>query len=251
MKALITGASSGIGRSMALYLDSLGYDLILVSRDKEKLQKLNKELERDAKVVVIDLTNMDKIKELYVICKNDDIDILINNAGFGLFGEFSQTDINREFEMIDVNVKAVHFLTKLFIKDMIKKDSGFILNVASSAAFQPGGPMMSTYYATKSYVNSLTCAINEELRRSKSKVSVSSFCPGPVDTNFNNVAGVRFAVKPISSEYAAKYAIDKMLKKKLLIVPTFKMKFVLFISRFMSRKRILRINYRIQKKKGK
>lgn len=251
MKALITGASSGLGRDMAKYLSSLGHDLILVARDKEKLQELQKELNKDVKIIVLDLLNIEKIKELYVLCRNDDIDILINNAGFGLYGEFATTDINKEMEMIDVNIKAVQFLTKLFIKDMIKKDSGYIMNVASSAGFQPGGPKMSTYYATKSYVNSLTLAIYEELRRNKSKVSISSFSPGPVNTNFNNVAGVSFAVKPLSSEYASKYAIDKMFKRKLIIIPGFKMKAGLFLSRFISRKRLLKISYKIQSKKKK
>lgn len=249
MKALITGASSGIGRSMAKYLSSLGYELILVSRDKEKLQELQKEINKDVKIIVIDLSNMDKIKELYVLCRKDDIDILINNAGFGLYGNFSDTDVNKEMEMIDVNIKAVHLLTKLFIKDMIKKDKGYILNVASLAAFQPGGPKMSTYYATKAYVNSLTMSIYEELRRSKSNVVISSFCPGPVDTNFNNRAGVKFSVKPLTSDYAAKYAIDKMLKKKLLIIPRIQMKSALFFARLLSRKRILKITYKIQSKK--
>ncbi len=249
MKVLITGASSGIGRSMAKYLSSLGHDLILVARDKEKLQDLQRELNKDVKIIVLDLSNTEKIKELYVLCRNDDIDVLINNAGFGLYGEFKDTDINKEMEMIDVNIKAVQFLTKLFLKDMIRKDSGYILNVSSSAAFQPGGPKMSTYYATKAYINSLTLAIYEELRRSKSNVSISCFSPGPVDTNFNKVAGVKFSIKPISSDVAAEYAIDNMFKKKMLIVPTFKMKLAMFFTRFLSRKKLLKISYKIQLKK--
>ena len=127
MKALITGASSGIGKSFARYLSSLGYDLILVARNKDKLQELQKELKTDVKIVIADLADESKIKELYVLCKNDNIDILINNAGFGMFGEFDSTDMQGEMEMIDVNIKAVHMLTKLFGKDMIKKDSGYIL----------------------------------------------------------------------------------------------------------------------------
>ena len=134
MKALITGASSGIGYSMAKYLSNLGYDLILVARDKEKLQSIQKELKTDVKIVVADLSQESKVKELYVLCKNDNIDILINNAGFGLFGEFDSTDLSNELNMVDVNIKAVHILTKLFLKDMVKKDSGYILNVSSSAS---------------------------------------------------------------------------------------------------------------------
>ena len=151
--------------------------------------------------------------------------------------------------MIDVNIKAVHILTKVFLKDMIKKDSGYILNVSSSASFQ-AGPLMSTYYASKSYVTKLTVAIYEELRRKKSNVHVSCLCPGPVKTNFNDVANVKFAMKGLDSDYVAKYAIDKMLKRnKLIIVPGFKMKALLFFNRFISTKRGAKIIYKFQKKK--
>lgn len=250
MKALITGASSGIGYSMAKYLSSLGYDLILVARDKEKLQKIQKELKTDVKIVVVDLAQESKLKDLYVVCKNDNIDILINNAGFGLFGEFNSTDLNTELNMIDVNIKAVHILTKLFLKDMVKRNSGYILNVSSSASFQ-AGPLMSTYYASKSYVTKLTLALYEELRKSKSNVHVSCLCPGPVKTNFNDVANVQFAMKGMDSDVVAKYAIDKMLKKKLIIVPGFKMKTILFFNRLVSNKFALKIVYKIQKRKEK
>lgn len=251
MKALITGASSGIGYSMAKYLSKLGYDLILVARDKERLQEIQKELKTDIKIVVADLSQESKIKELYVLCKNDNIDILINNAGFGLFGEFDSTDLTTELNMIDVNIKAVHVLTKVFLRDMVKRDSGYILNVSSSASFQ-AGPLMSTYYASKSYVTRLTVAIYEELRRKKSNVHVSCLCPGPVKTNFNNVANVKFAMKGLDSDYVAKYAIDKMLKRnKLIIVPGFKMKALLFFNRFISTKRAAKIVYKFQKKKRK
>ena len=251
MKALITGASSGIGYSMAKYLSSLGYDLILVARDKEKLQAIQKELKTDVKIVVVDLSQENKIKDLYILCKNDNIDILINNAGFGLFGEFDSTDLSREVNMIDVNIKAVHILTKLFLKDMVKRNSGYILNVSSSASFQ-AGPLMATYYASKSYVTRLTVAIYEELRRNKSKVHVSCLCPGPVKTNFNNVADVQFSMKGYDSDYVAKYAIDKMLKKnKLIIVPGFKMKSLIFFNRFISTKRAAKIVYKFQKRKRK
>ena len=248
MKALITGASSGIGRSFARYLSSLGYDLILVARNKDKLQELQKELKTDVKIVVADLANESKVKELYVLCKNDNIDILINNAGFGMFGEFDSTDLQGEMEMIDVNIKAVHMLTKLFGKDMIKRDSGYILNVSSSASFQ-AGPLMATYYATKAYVTRLTVALYEELRRKKSKVHVSCLCPGPVKTNFNDVANVEFAMKGLDSDYVAEYAIKKMFKNKLLIIPGKKMKMAVFFNRFVSTKKAAKIVYRFQKKK--
>lgn len=250
MRALITGGSSGIGYSMAKYLSSLGYDLILVARDKAKLQKIQKELSTEVKIVVADLSKESKLKELYVLCRNDNIDILINNAGFGLFGAFSDTELNSELEMIDVNIKAVHVLTKLFLKDMRKRGSGYILNVSSAASFQ-AGPLMSTYYATKSYVTKLTLALYEELRREKSGVHVSCLCPGPVTTNFNDVADVQFAMRGLDSDYVAKYAIDKMFKNKLIIVPSFKMKATIFLNRLVSNRFAIKIVYNFQKKKEK
>lgn len=250
MKALVTGASSGIGLEISRYLDSLGYELILVARNKEKLELLAKNLNHKAKIIVMDLKNTEDIKSLYVLVKNDDIDILVNNAGFGLCGNFSDTDLTRELEMIDVNIKAYHILTKLFLKDMKKKDKGYILNVASSAAFQ-SGPLMATYYASKSYVYRLTESIWYELKKQKSNVHVSVLCPGPVATNFNKVANVKFSIKPLSSRYVAKYAIDKTLKGKLLIIPGLKMKLSKFFGRFISDKQMMRFTYRIQKRKQK
>lgn len=250
MKALITGASSGIGYQMALYLDELGYDLILVSRDKEKLQQMQNKLKNEPKIIVADLSIESKVKEVYVLCKNENIDILINNAGFGDFGKFDETDLTKEMEMLDLNIKAVHILTKMFLKDMKKRDSGYILNVASSAAFVPG-PLMATYYSTKAYVLRLTTSIYEELRRNKSNVVVSCLCPGPVATNFNKVAGVKFAVKPLKSKDVARYGIDQLLKKKLVIIPGVKMKLANFFQRFLSTKMLAKITYNIQKKKTK
>ena len=251
MKALITGASSGIGLDIARYLSTKKYELILVARDRKKLEKIQEALPTKVTIIVADLSNEQKVKELYVLTKKENIDILINNAGFGIFGEFSTTDLQKELDMIDTNIKAVHILTKAFLKDMEKRNSGYILNVASSAAFQPG-PLMSTYYATKSYVYQLSEALWYEQKKKKSNVQISVLCPGPVETNFNNVAGVKFGVKPLKSTYVAKYAIDQMMdKKKMLIIPGFKMKCTKFLERFVSDKFLLRCTYRIQKKKAK
>lgn len=250
MKALVTGASSGIGLEMAKYLDTLGYEVVLVARNKEKLEAVAKTLKHKPKIIVMDLSQVEDIKSLYVLVKNDDIDILVNNAGFGLCGNFTETDLSKELNMIDINIKAVHILTKLFLKDMKRKNKGYILNVASSAAFQ-SGPLMSTYYSTKSYVYRLTEAINYELKKEKVNVQVSCLCPGPVDTNFNNVAEVKFSVKPLKADDVAKYAIDKMLEGKLLIIPGFKIKCAKFFGRFISDKALMKITYRIQKKKLK
>ena len=250
MKALITGASSGIGLDMARYLATKKVELILVARSKEKLEEIQESLPTKVTIIVADLANEQKVKELYVLIKKENIDILINNAGFGAFGDFTDTDLNNELEMIDVNIRAVHVLTKFILRDMEKKQSGYILNVASSAAFVPG-PLMATYYATKAYVYRLTEAIAEEQRVKKTGVKISCLCPGPVDTNFANRANVIFAVKPLTSSYVAKYAIDEMFKGKLCIVPGFKMRLAKFFERFASDKLMVKIAYKFQKKKAK
>ena len=249
MKALITGASSGIGLDMARYLATKKWELILVARNKEKLEEIQEKLPTKVTIIVADLSQEQKVKELYALAKKENIDMLINNAGLGDFGPLSETDLNKDLELINTNIKAVHILTKSFVKDMEKRDSDtYILNVASSAAFQPG-PLMSTYYATKSYVYQLTEALYYEEKKKKTKVHISILCPGPVETNFNNVAKVKFSVKPLKSAFVARYAIDKTLENKMLIIPGFKMKCAKFFSRFLSDKFLLRITYRIQKKK--
>lgn len=251
MKALITGASSGIGLEIAKYLAMKKHELILVARSKEKLEQLQQKLPTKTTIIALDLSNEQKVKELYVLTKNAQIDILINNAGFGNCGNFDELPLSNDLQMIETNIKAVHILTKSFVKDMLKRDHGYILNVASTAAFPPGGPLMATYYATKSYVYSLTEAINYELRKRKSNVSISCLAPGPVNTNFNNVANVKFGVKAMDAKDVARYAVDQMLKKKMLIIPGFKMKCTKFFGRFLSDKMFLKITYRIQKQKLK
>lgn len=246
MKALITGASSGIGKDIAVNLSKLGYDVILVARKKSALKDVAKLCSTNTEIYAIDLSDIENCKTLFN--KHKDIDILVNNAGFGIFGLFEDSNLDKELNMIDVNVKALHVLTKLYLNEMIKKDSGRILNVASTAAFLPG-PLMSTYYSTKSYVLKLTTAIFEELRRIKSNVKVSVLCPGPVNTNFNNVAGVKFSMKSLSSGYVAKYALKKMFKNKLVIVPGFLNKLGAIGCKFMPLKALLKIDYNIQKKK--
>lgn len=250
MKALVTGASSGIGREMAIYLGELGCDLILVDKDKKGLEEVGSLIKTKVNLVVIDLSDEKRMMELYMITKNSCVDFLINNAGYGLFGDYNSVNIKDELNMIELNVKAVHFLTRMFLKDMIKKDKGYILNVASSAGLLRGGPLMSTYYATKGYVVDFTLGISEELRRNKSKVRVGVLCPGPVSTNFNKVAGVKFNISSLDARYVARYAIDSFIRdKKLVIIPGFKVKMGVFFSRFVSMKRLLKITYNIQRKK--
>ena len=249
MKVLITGASSGIGRDIARYLDKLGYELILVARSEDKLKELTKELS-NSRYLIYDLSKGKECYKLYNELKDENIDFVVNNAGFGLFGYFDETDLDKELEMIDLNIKSVHILTKLFLKDMVKKDKGRILTVASSAGFY-AGPYLNTYYATKNYVLKLMMGIYEELKVRNSNVKVSVLCPGPVNTNFNNVAGGTFNTKGLSSEYVAKYAVDKALKNKLIIIPGTMMKMGVFFSRFLPYKIQLKMIYKIQQNKNK
>ena len=246
MRALITGASSGIGRDMARELDKKGIDLVLVSRNKEKLEEVKKSLNSKCEIIPMDLSNEENCIKLYSMVK--EIDILINNAGFGTFGNFDKTGLEKEIKLIDTNVKAVHILTKLYLKDMIEKNSGHILNVASIAGFMPG-PLMCAYYASKAYVVRLSEGIREELKKRKSKVKMSLLCPGPVDTNFNNVAGVKFKLPSYTSEHVAKYAVEKMLKGKFLIVPGIKIKFVRLMSKISPNNITSKVVYMMQERK--
>lgn len=248
MLALITGASSGIGADMARILSDKGYDLILVARNKRKMEVLSKELKTNVEIIPMDISSTYNCTELYNLVKKKNVDVLINNAGFGLFGEFTNTKLDKELDMIELNVKTVHTLTKLFLKDFVKKDKGYILNVASSAAFMPG-PLMATYYATKAYVLHLTESINEELRRKKSNVYIGALCPGPVNTNFNKVAGVSFNLESLESYDVAKYAINQMFKRKVVIVPGVKIKLGVFALRLLPRSLVRKIAYKIQKNK--
>lgn len=248
MRVLITGASSGIGRDMARYLSKLGYELVLVSRNEEELNKLKEELKTKVEVIAMDLSIKENCYKLYEQAK--DIDILINNAGFGVFGKFVETDLEKEVNLIQTNVTAVHILTKLYLKDMVRKDKGHILNVASIAGFMPG-PLMAAYYASKNYVVTLTRSINKELNKSKSNVKLSLLCPGPVNTNFNNVANVKFKVKALSSQYVAKYAVDRMLKGKLIIIPGILIKIAKVMSKITPTAIVEEISYHMQVSKSK
>lgn len=252
MKVLITGASSGIGRDLAREFAKLNYNIILVARNVERLQELQNELLGKYKIDVnyesVDLTSREKCIELY--SKYTDIDILVNNAGLGDFGLFTNTDINKDLTIIDTNITAMHILTKLYLKNMKERNFGKILNVASIAGFLPG-PLMATYYASKNYVVKLSEGIREELKKEKSNVNISILCPGPVRTNFNNVANVKFEISSLSSEYVAKYTVNKFLKNKFYIVPGFQIKCAKFFSKFVPTPILAKCTYYMQKKKDK
>lgn len=249
MKALITGASSGIGRNIARELSKKGYDLVLVSRDENKLNKVKEELEKaNVKIETIstDLSIEENCKEIHKNVKN--VDILVNNAGFGDCGNFTKTSLEKELNMIKTNITAYHILTKLYLIDMKKKGMGKILNVASIAGFMPG-PLMATYYATKAYVVRLSESIREELKKEKSNVQISILCPGPVSTNFNNVANVKFHMREANSQDVAKYAIKKLEKGKFYIVPGIDVKLAKLGAKLVPASFVSKITYKIQKRK--
>lgn len=248
MKALITGATSGIGREMAVLLARGGCELILASRNTKKMEQLRHRLPVPVRVVTADLSREADCFRLYEAVKGEGIDILINNAGFGAFGHFSQIPLETELDMLGLNVRAVHILTKLFLSDFRQRDSGYILNVASSAAFLPG-PLMATYYATKSYVLRLTEAVYEELRREGSHVHISALCPGPVETSFNERANVRFQLRGLPARRVAAYGVRGMFRGKPVLVPGLGMKLAYIGEKFLTETMLLRVAYHAQKKK--
>lgn len=250
MKALITGASSGIGKEMARILSRKGYDLIIVARRKQKLEELKEELHTNVEIIQLDISSTYNCMKLYEKVKKENIDILINNAGFGVCGEFATTSLDKELDMLDLNIKTTHTLTKLFLNDFIKKDKGYILNVASSAAFSPG-PLMSSYYASKAFVLRLTQGIQEEIRQKYSNVYIGALCPGPINTEFSDVANVKFKINSLESKDVAEYAIKKMFQKKPIIIPGLFMKINYAFNRFLTTKQLSKIIYNIQKKEVK
>ena len=249
MKALVTGASSGIGREIAKVLAERGYDLILTARRADRLRELADVLPVKVEVIPADLTDRSQVKALWELVRDQDIDVLVNNAGRGLFGPFDETDLNTELEMLEVNIVALHTLTKLFLPKMKARGRGHILNVASSAAFLPG-PLLSSYYASKAYVLRLSEAVAEELRRAGSKVTISVLCPGPVPTEFDQVADVRFSIPGMDSTSVARLAVAGTLRGQLLILPGVWMKAVHFFQRFVPDPVLARLCWRVQRRKS-
>jgi hypothetical protein len=185
--ALVTGASAGLGVEFARQLSKRGHRLVLVARRKERLEKLAKEL-GNARAVAIDLSKANAAAKLIADLeeKGEVVDLLVNNAGFGLIGRFAELDAKRLRQMIDLNVGVLTDLCRAVAPGMIERESGGIINVASTAAFQPG-PKMAVYFATKAFVLSFTEALHEELR--PNGIKVSCLCPGPTHTEFGEVAG--------------------------------------------------------------
>lgn len=244
MKALVTGATSGIGKKIAEKLSEIGWELIITGRNEKVLSEMKARLGK-TEIIAADLSDRRDVYRVYEFCKEREIDMLVNNAGFGVFGKFAETDLDSELEMIDVNVTAVHILMKLFLRDFRKRDKGIILNVASIAGFMHG-PLMSGYYASKNYVVRLSLAVHEELRREKSNVSITVLCPGPVETQFNSRAGVNFSAKPVTADYVAEYALKKAFAGNLLAIPGLTAKLCTFGQRFVPHRMLSLVVYHLQ-----
>ena len=241
MKCLITGATSGLGLEFAKQLKDLGYELILIGRNKKKLESINKL----GKTIYCDLSKKEEVLKLCKKLDKESIDMIINNAGIGVYGEFKDTDIDKEIEMINTNIISLHILTKYFYKKFLKNNKGTILNVSSTAAY-PIGPFMSTYYASKSYVYKLTRAIQKENR---SNVRISLLLPGPVYTNFNKKMNINFSVKAMTPSKVVSYTLRKLYKNKKVIVPGLKNRLIILLTKLLPETLITSFNYKIQSKK--
>lgn len=251
---LITGASNGIGLELAKRFAQDGAHLVLVARSEQKLHDLATQLKNqykvDVKIMVKDLSKPEAAKEIYDdIKENSTIDILINNAGVGIYGRFLDTDYHAEEEMINLNIKSLTHLTKLFLPDMVKRKKGKILNVASTAAFQ-AGPLMSVYYATKSYVLSFTEALENELRGTG--VMVSALCPGPTETGFGNNAKLEqsklFKKGVMDVKRVADIGYKGFLKGQTIIIPGLKNRFLVGMVRLLPRKVVTSTVRRVQER---
>lgn len=249
MKALITGASSGIGRELAKLLANKYDEIIIVARTESKLIELKEEIENSSKcrvkIEVLDVSMPENCKKLHE--NNKDIDLLVNNAGFGDYGLFTETSLDKELQMINTNIIAYHILTKLYLTDMKARNSGHILNVASIAGFMPG-PLMATYYATKSYVVRLSQGIREELKRAKSKVKISILCPGPVNTNFKDAANIKFNFYGANCNSIAKYTIKHL--NRFYIVPRMEVRLSRIPLKLLPSSLIAKFIYVVQSKRG-
>ncbi len=252
--ALITGASSGIGLELARVHAKHGDNLVLVARNKSKLDELKSEIEKQYKVkvyvIVKDLSLPSSAQEVYdeINQQNITVDFLINNAGFGDYGMFVETDWNKEERMINLNITTLTLFTKLFLKDMIQRGNGKVMNVASTAAFQPG-TTMAVYYATKAYVLSFSEAINNEVNGKG--VTITALCPGPTRSGFQDVAAINETRmvrdrKLPSSKDVAEFGYKAMMKGKTVAIHGILNYLVANSVRFFPRAMVLKVARFIQ-----
>lgn len=251
MYALITGATSGIGKEITKILANAGYDLILVGRRQERLDYMKyyfgKKYNTNVETFTYDLSDPSNSYELFENTKSYDIDVVVNAAGFGKVGYATDAKLEDDIDMINTNVTSLHILTKLFAGHMY---SGHILNVASIAAFQPG-PFLATYSATKAYVLNYSLAVNYEMKRLGKDVIITTLCPGPVKTEFDDVAGTNFNLKSISAKQCAFEAVCGMFDGKSVVVPSTKIKLAKVASKLSPMKLILPVEFYIQTSKMK
>lgn len=256
--ALITGASGGLGLEMARIFAREGYDLVLVARREDKLVALKSELEAayriKAAVFAKDLSQKDAANEVFSFTEARGIlvDILVNNAGFGDYGPFTERAWQKQYEMVQLNITALMQLTHCYLKPMLARQSGKILNIASVASFQPG-PLMSVYYATKAFVLSFTEALSVELRHSG--ITVTALCPGPTKTGFEekaelNESGLFKNLKTATAKEVAEYGYRQMQKNRVIAIQGFRNRSMLFMGKLAPRKLVRRFVYGIQKRRS-
>ncbi len=252
--ALITGATGGMGLELAKLFAKDRHDLVLVARGREELAQLKDEFEKDfgisVKTIEKDLSNFHAPDEIYQELKKEAVrvDILVNNAGFGNFGHFVATDLKAELDMIQVNITSLTHLTKLFLKEMVQNKCGKILNVASTAAFQPG-PLMAVYYATKAYVLSFSEALANEVKGTG--VSVTALCPGPTRTGFQKRAELEknmliSGALAMDAETVAGDGYRALFKNKPVVISGFMNKVIAFSIRLTPRRLVTRAIRRLQ-----
>ena len=251
--ALITGASAGIGAELARVFAADDHDVVLVARRRDALEALAGQLEGKhgitATVIVEDLADPEAPARIFDATRaaRIDVHVLVNNAGFGLGGEFSETPLERELEMVQVNVTALMQLTKLFIAPMVRRREGYVMNVASTAAFAPG-PLASVYYASKAFVLSFSQALAEEL--APSGIVVSCLCPGPTETEFAQVAHVGkthlFSANVADARDVAEFGYRAMLGGWRVAIPGARNKVLVHAQRLVPRRLVTRVVKKLQ-----
>lgn len=247
MYVLITGASSGLGKSLASIFAKENCNLVLVARRFELLENLKIDLSKynvDIKVITADLSNEEEVYTLFNKISDLKIDIIINNAGFGNLGYFTNTDLDVELKMIDLNIKAIQIITKLYISN---NEEGVVVNISSLAGYLPT-PIHATYSATKSYISYFSRALDYELKKQKRNMRVLTVAPGPIKTEFNKIANAS-KNRGMDSNKCAKIIYRGIKKKRSFIVPGFTMKLVYIFNRIIPTKILSRISYRIQSSK--
>ncbi len=257
--ALITGATGGLGREFAAMFAKHGFDLVLTGRNEQKLEKVREYVEGlGAKCLAIsaDLRLQAEQESIFTrtLEKGIEVDVLVNNAGFGDFGRFSELDAQKQHDMIQVNIAALVRLTRLFLPGMIKRGGGRILNVASIAAYQPG-PLMACYYASKAFVLSFSEALSVELEGTG--VTVTALCPGTTDTGFEEHASLEGrsmlfdSLKPVQAGTVAEYGYRALMKGKRVAVPGTRNKVMTFFGKVMPQKLTAKAALRIQRRVSK